>query len=130
MVRFSIQAFLCPKLIQKGKRYLTSYITWAVVIIQLDLMSYVAFVILSQREDKKRRSSNLDSEKCYWKIYILISGGENAFKCRGSEEQPGKSLSFRPKILYGAGSLAKVSGSYTCSAPHLTVFGETVIVTC
>lgn len=37
---------------------------------------------------------------------------------------------FGLKILRGAESFAKVSGSDACSAPCLAVFGETVIVTC
>lgn len=41
-----------------------------------------------------------------------------------------QNLSFGLKILHGAGCFAKGSGSYTCSAPCLAVFGETVIVTC
>lgn len=46
------------------------------------------------------------------------------------EEQLGKILSSGLSILCGTGSFAKVSGSYTCSAPCLAVFGGTVIVTC
>lgn len=34
------------------------------------------------------------------------------------------------RFLHGAGSFAKVLGSYTHSAPCFAVFGETVIVTC
>lgn len=45
------------------------------------------------------------------------------------QKKLGSILYFGLKILRGADSFAKVSGSDACSATCLAVFGETVIVT-
>lgn len=43
MVSFSTLAFLCPELIWKSKKLLTSFVTWADVTTQLDLTSHLWF---------------------------------------------------------------------------------------